>query len=227
MMNSQQYEELCRHFLAEKLGVNIDHIRSVHIPNPNRPGLPEYKHQIDLYWETEGELGLYLHIANAKWRGNDKVDQPEVLLLQQVKQKVAAHKALILTSQGYTTGAVAVAKDEGIALHIVKPNFKDSILPARDRSNIQAKLNEVASTLSQPVFLHEIVHKAFDFKEVTIQNQFCSPFSGGGTKIISGYETKVGGGYNHKAGSPGGSPSNVKTQSGSPSTKSGGPSKTK
>lgn len=170
---------------------------------------------------------MYLHIANAKWRGNDKVDQPEVLLLQQVKQKVAAHKALILTSQGYTTGAVAVAKDEGIALHIVKPNFKDSILPARDRSNIQAKLNEVASTLSQPVFLHEIVHKAFDFKEVTIQNQFCSPFSGGGTKIISGYETKVGGGYSHKAGSPGGSPSNVKAQSGSPSTKSGGPSKTK
>ena len=227
MMNSQQYEELCRHFLAKKLGVNIDHIRSIHIPNPNRPGLPEYKHQIDLYWETEGELCLYLHIANAKWRGNDKVDQPEVLLLQQVKQKAAAHKALMLTNQGYTAGAIAVAKDEGIALHIVKPNFIDSILPVRDRSNIQAKLNEVASTLNQPVFLHEIVHKAFDFRKVTIQNQISSPFSGGDTKIISGYETKVGGGHSHKAITQGSSTGSVKTHSGSPETKSRGPSKTK
>ena len=226
-MNSQQYEELCRYFLAEKLGVNINHIKSVLIPNPNRLGLPEYKHQIDLYWETEGELSLYLHIANAKWRGNDKVDQPEVLLLQQVKQKVAAHKALMLTSQGYTAGAVAAAKDDGVALHIVKPNFEDSILPARDRGEIQAKLNGVASASSQPVFLHEIVHKAFDFREVTIQNQFSTPISGYGTKVISGYKTKVGDGYSHKASTPGGSPGNVKTHSGSPVTKSGGPSKTK
>ena len=227
MMNSQQYEELCRHFLAKKLGMNIDYIRSIHIPNPNRPGLPKYKYQIDLYWETEDDLGLYLHIANAKWRGNDKVDQPEVLLLQQVKQKAAAHKALMLTNQGYTAGAVAVAKDEGIALHIVKPNFVDSILPARDRSNIQAKLNEVASTLNQPMFLHEIVHKALDFRKVINQNQFSSPFSGGDTKIISGYETKVGGGHSHKAITQGSSTGSVKTHSGSPETKSRGPSKTK
>jgi hypothetical protein len=94
-MKSQQYEELCRHFLAEKLGVSVDHINSVRIPNPARPGLPAYQHQIDLYWETESDLVKYLHIANAKWRGNAKVDQPEILLLQQVKQDVAAHKALM------------------------------------------------------------------------------------------------------------------------------------
>ena len=115
-MNSQQYEELCRYFLAKKLGMNVEQVQSIQIPNPTRPELPVYKHQIDLYWETESELGKYLHIANAKWRGNDKVDQPEVLLLQQVKQKVAAHKALILTTQGYTAGAVAAAKDEGITV---------------------------------------------------------------------------------------------------------------
>lgn len=226
-MNSRQYEELCRYFLAKKLGLSLDKIQSVRVPNPTRLGLPEYKHQIDLCWEIESELGLYLHIANAKWRGNDKVDQPDVLLLQQVKQDVAAHKALMLTSQGYTAGAIAVAKDKGIALHIVKPNFEDRILPAQDGSKIQAKLNEVVSTSSQPVFLHEIVHKAFDFREVTIQNQFSTPISGYGTKVISGYETKVGGGYSHKAGTPGGSPGSVKTHSGSPATKSGGPAKTK
>lgn len=226
-MNGQQYEEICRYFLAEKLGLNIDHIRSVRIPNPNRPGLPEYKHQIDLYWETEGELGLYLHIANAKWRGSDKVNQPEVLLLQQVKQKIAAHKAMMLTNLGYTSGAVAVAKDEGIALHVVNPNFNVRMLPVQSRNNIQAKLGEIASTLSQPVFLHEIVHKAFDFREFTNQNWPSKSIFGGNTKIISGYETKVGGGYSHKAGTSGSSSGNVRINKGSPEEKSSGPIKTK
>ncbi len=86
-MNSQQYEELCRYFLADKIGINIDQIKSVHIPNPKRSDLPEYKHQIDLYWEIETELSAYLHIANAKWRSSAKVDQPDVLLLQKVKER--------------------------------------------------------------------------------------------------------------------------------------------
>ena len=219
-MNSQQYEELCRYFLAKKLGMSVEQVQSIQIPNPTRPELPVYKHQIDLYWETESELGKYLHIANAKWRGNDKVDQPEVLLLQQVKQKVAAHKALILTTQGYTAGALAAAKDEGIALHIVKPNFDFSILPIQDRSTIQAKLLEVASNSNQPVSQHEIIHKAFDFREISPQSQSSRGsfgFSSYQTKVVSASETKVGGGYSNKAG-PGGD---------STVTKSGGPSKTK
>ena len=181
--------------------------------------MPDYQHEIDLYWETESELIKYLNIANAKWRGNDKVDQPEVMLLQQVKQKVAAHKALMLTTQGYTGGAVAVAKDEGIALHIVKPNFDVSILPQRDRNTIQAKLQEIALVLNQPVFLNEVVHKAFDFREISPQIQIPSGIFGSPscqTKVVSSYETKVGGGYSNKA----------VTQS-SMVTKSGGPGKTK
>jgi hypothetical protein len=47
-MTSEQYEELCRRFIAEKTGQSVDEILSVLIPNPKRPGLPEYKHQIDL-----------------------------------------------------------------------------------------------------------------------------------------------------------------------------------
>jgi hypothetical protein len=219
-MNSRQYEELCRYFLAEKLGMSVEQIQSIHIPNPTRPELPEYKHQIDLYWEIESELVKYLHIANAKWRGDDKVDQPEVLLLQQVKQKVAAHKALILTTQGYTKGAVAAAKDEGIALHIVKPNFDFSILPIQSQIAIQAKLQEIASASNQPVFLNEVVHKAFDFREISPQSQSSRGafgLSSYQTKVVSGSETKVGGGYSNKA-----SPCVESTI-----TKSGGPSKTK
>ena len=70
------------------------------------------KHQIDLYWETEDAISLHLHIANAKWRGSDKVDQPDVLLLQKVKEKVAAHKAVMITNSEYTKGAIAAAMDD-------------------------------------------------------------------------------------------------------------------
>jgi|GEM_PF-1128405 len=226
-MNDQQYEELCRYFLAQKLEMDIERIRSVCIPNPARPGLPQYQHQIDLYWEAESSLGLYLNIANAKWRVSDKVDQPEVLLLQQVKQQVGAHKAMMLTSMGFTTGAIAVAKNQGIALHIVKPKFDVSMLTAQDRSGIQANLIRIASASSQPIFSHEIVHKAFDFREVAVQTQFLTAAPGYATKVVSGYETKMGGGYAHKAGSSGDSSSSVRTQGRSPETKSGGPVKTK
>ena len=222
-----QYEGLCRYFLAQKLEMDIERIMSVRIPNPARPGLPQYQHQIDLYWETESSLGLYLHIANAKWRVSDKVDQPEVLLLQQVKQQVGAHKAMMLTSVGFTAGAMAVAKDQGIALHIVKPNFDVSMLAAQDRVGIQATLTRIASASSQPIFSHEIVHKAFDFREVTVQGQFSIPGPGYATKIVSGYETKMQGGYAHEAVSSGDGSGNARTQGGSPETKSGGPIKTK
>jgi hypothetical protein len=201
-MNSQQYEELCRYFLAQKLGIDAQKIESVHISNPRRPDLPEYKHQIDLYWEINTELSSYLHIANAKWRGSDKVDQPEVLLLQKVKEKVAAHKALMLTTNGYTAGAIAAAKDEGIALHIVKPNMQITQLPTRGRCVIQAKIQEISASSNQPIFLHEVVHKAFDFSEVSAQAKQPSVPSRTPKyerRVVTGYETRLGGGHSHGA----------------------------
>src|SRR2546430_11448565 len=100
-MDSDQYEELCRHFIAEKAGLRAEDVKSVSILNAKRPGLPEYKHQIDLYWEIGDAIAAYLNIANAKWRGTARVEQGEVLLLQQVRQKVAAHKAFMITNVGF------------------------------------------------------------------------------------------------------------------------------
>src|SRR5262249_51130257 len=144
LMTSKQYEELCRYFLASRLGVGIDNVVSVEIPNSQRPDLPGYKHQIDLYWQTGDSVALYLNIANAKWRGSSKVDQPEVLLLQQVKQKVAAHKAVLLTNSGFTAGAIAAAQDDGIALHIVRPEFDYSGLSPKDTSLIRQEIQDQA-----------------------------------------------------------------------------------
>ena len=153
-MNSIQYEEFCRYFLSEVMNINISDIQSINVPNPKRVELPEYKHQIDLYWEVEMDLVKYLNIANAKWRSNSKVDQPDVLLLQQVKTKVAAHKAVMLTNYGYTEGAKSVAQDEGIALHIVKPNFDYSHFDRKKRSTIQGNIKNVA--LNSKGFIWEL-----------------------------------------------------------------------
>lgn len=219
-MNSVQYEELCRFFLAHKLGIPLDDIRSVDIPNPKRPNLPEYKHQIDLYWETEDDLTQHIHIANAKWRSSDKVDQPDVMLLQKVKEKVAAHKAVMITSTEFTSGALAAAKDEGIALHIVRPDFDTSLLPTKDRQLILAKIQELASAQTQPVFNHTIIHKAFDLAETPASRQAPTqpPPVSYPTATPTSYPNKMFTGYSHKGGpGTGGGGSG-----GPPSTKGGG-----
>src|SRR5262245_23733131 len=145
-MNSIQYEELCRFFLAQRTGLLLDQVVSARIPNPKRANLPQYHHQIDLYWETGDDVCLYLNIANAKWRASAKVDQGEVLLLQQVKQELSAHKAVMIANTEFTSGAEAVAQDKGIALHIVQPAFEPTVLSATDRALIREKLAEISST---------------------------------------------------------------------------------
>lgn len=191
-MNSIQYEEMCRYFLAQKIGIGLDQILSLRIPNPKRDNLPQYKHQIDLYWESHNELCDYLHIANAKWRGSDKVDQGEILLLQQVKQKVTAHKAMMITNSEFTSGAIAVAKDEGIALHIIRPIFDVSLLHRKNRVFIQNKIIEIVqSSGNEPIYEHLLIHKAFEFSEnkpVVNSNTNNIRFS---TKIVANYTTKV------------------------------------
>ncbi|PKN93113.1 MAG: hypothetical protein CVU44_11845 [Chloroflexi bacterium HGW-Chloroflexi-6] len=160
-MNSIQYEELCRYFLAIKLNLDVSHIQSINIPNPKRLDLPQYNHQIDLYWKDGNDITSYVNIVNAKWRTNSKVDQPDILLLQQVKMKVAAHKAVMLTNTGFTEGAKAVAQDEGIALHIVKPTFDYSVLPTKDRIAIQEGIQRLNS--QQRIWDHQPFLKSLDF----------------------------------------------------------------
>jgi len=166
-MDSEQYEELCRHFIAEQTGLRADDVKSVSIPNPRRPGLPEYKHQIDLHWETGDDIALYLNIANAKWRGSASVEQGEVLLLQQVRQQVGAHKAFMITNVGFTAGAVAAAKDHGIALHRVAPNFDTSVLPRRDRVAIQGALRDRASQTSGSLYSLHVENRGLGFRGAT------------------------------------------------------------
>lgn len=76
-MNSRQYEELCRSYLGKLLGIPVEEIKSVRIPNLRRPGLPGSKSQIDLYCEISNEVCLYRTVANAKWRSKAKINEGE------------------------------------------------------------------------------------------------------------------------------------------------------
>ena len=165
-MTSIQYEEFCRFFLAEKLSIPTEEVKSSRIPSPTSPGMPQYSHQIDLYWEDGNELTKYINIANAKWRLSDKVDQGDVLLLQQVKEELDAHKAMMITSTGFTRGAEDVAANKNIALHIVRPTFDYTRLDPKDREIIKAQFHGLF-TNGKPVYSHTIVYRAFELETST------------------------------------------------------------
>jgi DNA/RNA-binding domain of Phe-tRNA-synthetase-like protein len=145
-MNSEQYEELCRFFIADQLQIPRSDILSPYIPMPCRRGGPGYFHQIDLYWSAANSLTRYINIANAKWRGRLKVGQADVLLLLKVKEKVAAHKALMITNTCYSSRAKVVADDEGVGLLIVRPAFDTSQLHPHDRAAMAVQFEVLAKS---------------------------------------------------------------------------------
>ena len=200
-MDSRLYEEVCRRFVARAFGVPLEAVTSPRIPNPKRPNMPEYAHQIDLYWEVSNSVALYLHIANAKWRGSEKVKEGEVLLLQKVREKVSAHKALMIASSGFTAGAVAVAKDEGIGLHVVRPDFDHAAIPLGDRAAMQSALSEVSCEL----YSHEVVHRGLDLAERPAPIAPAPrPSPGYTTRQVTSYTTREGPGPGYTNRSLGG-----------------------
>jgi hypothetical protein len=160
-MTSKQYEELCRFFLASQLGLGVDQILSLDLESPVRPGMPEYAHQIDLYWEIEDDVSKIISIANAKWRQTSKLlELQDVLLLQKVRELAKAHKAVLITNVGFSEGAQAAARNEEIGLHIIRPLFRCDRLHCDDPVILQSQLRDLARMAgARPIYLHEIVHK--------------------------------------------------------------------
>jgi hypothetical protein len=161
-MTAIQYEELCRFFVAGAFRLPVERVLTMEILNATRPGLPDYFHQLDLYWETEVGVARYVHIANAKWRAPpDKVGLEDILLLEQVKTKVGAHKAVMITTIGFTDGALAAARDDGVALYLVRPKMDMARLHSTDRASIRRHLRELQQRPGV-VYAHEVIHKGVD-----------------------------------------------------------------
>jgi hypothetical protein len=163
LVDSDQYEELCRQFVAAQEGIDPREVLSLHIPNPSRPDLTPYSHQIDLYWETNTDLAVYVNIANAKWRSTAKIKQGEMLQLQKVREAVSAHKAFMITNVGFTRGARSVAEDYGIGLHVVNPAFDVADLPRGDRAAIGAAISTRVVADPSSAYSHTVEHRGLDF----------------------------------------------------------------
>jgi len=162
-MNGTQYEEFCRLFLAEELEIPIEAIQSLRISSATHPDLSTYKNQIDFYWEKEDDNIKYVNIADAKWRGSDKVPINKVRELEQVKNDINAHKAMMITNADFTDGARSFAENKGIALHIVRPDFDYTTLnlDLKNREQIQAQLRQFF-TGNKPPYSHKVVCKGVD-----------------------------------------------------------------
>src|SRR5260370_29784307 len=156
-MTSKQYEELCRILLAAKLQTSIDKVLSLDLESPTRPKLPAYAHQIDLYWEIEDNLVKLVNIADAKWHDHgNRVQMEAVLLLQQVRQQVRAHHAVLITNTDFADGARAAALHLGIALHIVRPVFNPRKLHATDPVVIRRQLRQIVmQTGPRSLYVHQ------------------------------------------------------------------------
>ena len=161
-MNAMQYKELCRHFLSETLGVARHKIESRRMPAPARPGEKARVRQVDLCWEMETELGSYLTIADAKYRGQFKIDQDSIVSLQKVKEDVGAQKAMIITTTEFTEGAVETAKHFGIALHILRPAAEFKRLHKSDRQLMQQHLAKLTKRNPAPRYQHAVVCKTLE-----------------------------------------------------------------
>ncbi len=141
------------------------------------------------------------------------------MLLQQVRTEVDAHKAVMLTTLGFTDGAIAVAEHHGIALHVVTPTFDVAAFPVKDRAKMQQALTELA--VETKPYSGKVELRG---REPAIDRAVHPAAGTGGysTRVLGGYSTGAGGGGETRGGS---GPSVETRGGGGYSTKGGGPSR--
>ena len=172
---SLQFEALCRHAISRLYTLPISEIHTGRLTGASR-NRTHTQHQIDLHWTISDGVCNYLLFANAKWKSPQfKVTLPDLMTLVGVWHDIGAHKAMLITNTGFHTGVITQAKEKGIALLIVRPTefFDPTILPRQNTPQIQQAIEDQAALHpTQPLFTHELIHRAF-----TLPASFNSAFS--------------------------------------------------
>jgi hypothetical protein len=125
-MTGSEYEQFVRAVLAKRLKLVDSQLVSTREPGVTLPGAANLKHQIDLMYFQETEIAEYITIIECKWRESGPVDQQEIQNLAFVKDSTRSHKAIMVTNNGFTAGAKAVAESQRIALLVITPSFEFS-----------------------------------------------------------------------------------------------------
>ncbi|HEV3084618.1 MAG TPA: hypothetical protein VGY66_32945 [Gemmataceae bacterium] len=157
-MTRAQYRQLCRFFVAQRFAIDLGVIQTLKTANPLRRGQARYRHRIDLHWISEDAIARYVHIAHTLWRTASPAGLAAVLHLQQVRHKLAAHKAVLITNTCFTRRAVAAAEDDGIALFLVRPAFDHTKLTT-DRPRLLACQMRRLVPAEAALYTYEAVHR--------------------------------------------------------------------
>lgn len=172
-MTGAEYEQFVRAVLVGRLRLQPERLRSARAPGVSFPGAEEVRHQIDLFFTEEGEIADYLTIIECKYRESDKVDQEEVGKLAFVKSSLRASKAILVTNNGFTSGARALAAAEKIALLVVEPQV------AFDKEIASENADELFATAQAAL------KRAGSYKMTVVARAFPDP-NDRGTDLIAG-----------------------------------------
>jgi Restriction endonuclease len=161
-MTGREYEQFVRAVLSRKLNIPPDTLRSTHSPGVTLPNAGGIEHQIDLFYVDETEVAEYVTIIECKYRGSRPVDQILVQNLAFVRTNTRAHKAILVSNQGFTDGAYKVAESQTIALLTIKPTSE--YVSARGDSDVDMMFRAIQSEIDRIPRSYEVivVHKLHD-----------------------------------------------------------------
>ena len=128
-MKGLEYEQFVRAVLRRKLGLTPAELQSTHAAGATLPNAADVEHQVDLFYVQDTEIAEYVTIIECKYRESRPVDQALVQNLAFVRDSMRAHKAIMVTNNGFTSGAKAVAEAQRIALLVVEPRLSEFTPP--------------------------------------------------------------------------------------------------
>lgn len=155
-MTGTQYERFVRAVLVKRLGLDSNKLKSVRSQGVTFPGGSPVKHQIDLVYTEGNEIAEYKTIIECKYRSKDKVDQEEIAKIAFVKTNLRASKAIMITNNGFTEGADALAESEKIALIVLAPKLAITEIMEKTEDNqlfsaIQEKLDSTPASYDMDI----------------------------------------------------------------------------
>jgi len=158
-MDGSQYEYFVKAVLVDRLNLKADDLMSTKEPGVSFPGDPEFVHQIDWFHVDGTEVAEYITIIECKYRSSSKVDQEDLAKLAFVKSSMKASKAIMVSNQGFTKGAQALAKAERIALLTISlDEYLDETISDVDTSQVVDDLyNQVSAAVQVQKNNYEVV----------------------------------------------------------------------
>ena len=172
-------------------------VRRGHLQGPSRVS----RHQIDLFWTSTDGVSEFLCIANAKFM-KKRVSLKDLMTLLGVQRTVKAHKAMLITNTGYSAACIAQAREDGVALLVVRPaaDFDPGVLPVSGEVPV-AELEKVFNRRFTPAYRVRYVHKGFEVTRGAGVTGANAPVSGSGSAELAG---GGGGGWEVPPGRPAG-----------------------